>query len=136
MIPQFARIPRFTFVLLCILLTAFAGVPSTHAQRTPDQQPQAPAQDPAAQPPQAPPPPTPTNPRITTRNPHHNPLHPTRPKLHRPKLHRPKPKPRRPTSSPAAVRKLRKKSAPFARRNKLIPTTNGPSTSAAAPASP
>jgi|SRR3954451_1037144 len=56
MIPQFARIPRFTFVLLCILLTAFAGVPSTHAQQTPDQQPQAPAQDPAAQPPQAPPP--------------------------------------------------------------------------------
>src|SRR3954468_480002 len=56
MIPQFARIPRFTFVLLCILLTAFAGVPSTHAQQTPDQQPQAPAQDPQAPPPQAPPP--------------------------------------------------------------------------------
>ncbi len=47
MIPKFARIPGFSFVLQSILLTALAGIPSVHAQQTP-------TQDPAAQQPQQP----------------------------------------------------------------------------------
>ncbi len=41
MIPKFARISSFSFVLQSILLTALAGVPSVHAQQTPTQDPAA-----------------------------------------------------------------------------------------------